>query len=91
MAPWSRSNRRSSRVNTLVDLAKELDELADAQGLIKKSNAGSNKASTKALTPSEAPTPPLIPLPAKGLFTQFIKVFIETTQAQAPDQKLLEV
>ena len=43
----------------------------------------SNDGSDKAFTPSEGPTPPLVPPPAKDLFTKFMKVFMETTYAQA--------
>ena len=53
------------------------------QGLARKSNIGSNKALFKAPTPSEAPTPSLIPLSTKNFFTRFIKMFMEMTQAQA--------
>ena len=73
MAPGSRTTRRSPRVNTPVDPAGELDELAGAQG--GRSDAGSD----------EAPTPPEAPPPAptsEDLFTKFMKVFMETTQAQ---------
>ena len=72
---------RSSCVNTLVDPAKELDELAGAQGPAKRSNAGSDKASTKATISPEVSTPPLVPSTSKDLFTKFMKVFMETTQA----------
>ena len=76
MAPGSRTTRRSPRVNPPVD-PTEQDELAGAQG--RRSDTGSDKAPI----PSEAPTPPLVPPPAKDLFTKFMKVFMETTQAQA--------
>ena len=82
MTPESRACR-SPRVNTPVDPAGELDKLAGAQGLARRSNAGSDKAPTEALTPPEAPTPLLVPSPAEDLFTKFMKVFMETTQAQA--------
>ena len=74
MAPGSRTTRRSPRVNPPVD-PTEQDELAGAQG--GRSNAGSIKAPT----PSEAPTPPLVPPTSEDLFTKFMKVFMETTQA----------
>ena len=73
------TTRRSYCVNTLVDLAGEQDELV-GQGPAKRSNAGSNEASTEAPTPLEASTPPLVPPTSEDLFTKFIKVFIETTQ-----------
>ena len=53
----------------------------------------SNKALTKAPTPPKAPIPPLIPSSAEDLFTKFMKVFIETTQAQVlakPQERLLK-
>ena len=67
-----------------------MNELAGAQGPAKRSNAGSDEALTEALTSSEAPTPPLVPPPAENLFTKFIKIFMETMQAQARDQEPLE-
>ena len=76
MAPGSRA-RRSPRVNTLVDPAGELDELA-GQGPARGSNVGSDEAPT----PPEASTPPPAPT-SEDLFTKFMKVFMETTQAQA--------
>ena len=72
MAPGSRTTRRSPRVNPPVD-PTEQDELAGAQG--GRSDAGSD----------EAPTPPEAPPPAptsEDLFTKFMKVFMETTQAR---------
>ena len=79
MAPGSHITRRSPHVNTLVDLARKPDEHAGIQGLAKKSNTKSNEAFTKASTPPEALIPPLVLLPAKDLFTKFMKVFMETT------------
>ena len=76
MAPGSRTTRRSPRVNLLADIPKEQDELA---GTPRRSDAGSDEAPT----PPKAPTPPFVPLPAEDLFTEFMKVFMETTQAQA--------
>ena len=73
---------RSPCVNTPVDPAGELDELAGTQGPAKRSNAGSDEAPTKAPTPPEAPTPPLVPPTSENLFTKFMKVFIESPQAQ---------
>ena len=75
--------RRSPRVNTPVDAAGELDELAGAQGPAMRSNVRSDEAPTEAPTPPEASTPPLVPPTSKDLFTKFMKVFMETTQAQA--------
>ena len=67
---------RSPRVNTRIDPAGELDELAGAQGLARGSNLGSDEAPTLL----EAITPPLVP-PTEDLFTKFMKVFMEMTQA----------
>ena len=74
MAPKSYITRRNSCVNLLADILEKQDELAGA-----RSDAGSNKFPT----PPEALTLSLVFLPAKNLFTKFIKVFMETTQAQA--------
>ena len=76
MAPESRNTWQSPCVNPPVNILGEQDELAGAP---RRSSAGSDKAPTF----FETPTPPLIPPPAEDLFTKFIKVFIETTQAQA--------
>ena len=81
MAPGSRACRNSC-VNTLVNPARELDELAGAQGPARGSNAGSNEAFPKAPTPLEAFTPPFVPPTSKDLFTKFMKVFMKTMQAQ---------
>ena len=81
---------RSPCVNTLIDLAKNLDELANAQGQAKKSNAGSNEASTKAPTPLEALIPLLVPFTFENLFTKFMKMFMETTQARDQEQLKLQ-
>ena len=69
-------------VNPSADPIGEQDELAD-QGPVPRFNAGSNEAPTKAPTPPEAPIPPLVPSSTEDLFTKFMKVFMETTQAQA--------
>ena len=74
MAPGSRA-RRSPRINTPVNLAGELDELAGAQSLARRFNAGSNEAPI----PPEASTPPFVPPTSEDLFTIFMKVFIKTT------------
>ena len=79
MAPGSNTTRRSPCVNTPVDPAGELDELAGAQGPARGSNTSSDEAST----PLKASTPPLITPTSKYLFTKFMKVFMDTTQAQA--------
>ena len=84
IAPESHTNWRSPYINPLIDLLGEQDEPANA-----KSDAGSNKA----FILLKPPTPPLIPLPAKDLFTKFMKIFIETTQAKAlaePQKYLLK-
>ena len=75
MAPGSRTTQRSLRVNPPVD-PTEQDELAGAQG--GRSDAGSDEAPT----PPEISTPPPAPT-SEDLFTKFMKVFMETTQAQA--------
>ena len=75
--------RRNPYINPLADLTEQ-NELA-GQNLARRSNVGSNKAPTKAHTPSEAPILPLVPPPTENLFTKFIKVFIEIIQAW--DQK----
>ena len=80
MAPGSHACR-SPCVNTPVDPAGELDELAGAQGPARRSNAGSDEAPTEAPTPPEESTLPLVPSTSKNLFTKFMKVFMETTQA----------
>ena len=76
MAPGSRTTQQNPYVNPPADISREQDELAGAP---KRFDAGSNKA----LIPPEAPTLPLVPPPSKDLFTKFIKMFMETTQAQA--------
>ena len=76
MAPGFRTTRRSPCVNPPVDIPREQDELAGAPG---RFDADSNEAPT----PPEVPTPPLVLPPAEDLFTKFMKVFMETTQAQA--------
>ena len=82
MAPGFCTTRRSSCVNISVNPARELDELAGAQDPARRSNAGSHKAPTEAPTPLEASTPPLVPPTSEDLFTKFMKVFMETTQAR---------
>ena len=80
MAPGSRV-WRSPRVNPSADPTGEQDKLA-GQGPIRGFNAGSDEAPTKAPTPPEAPIPPLVPPSIEDLFIKFMKVFMETTQAQ---------
>ena len=81
MAPGSRTTHRSPCINTPVNPARELDKLAGAQGPTKKSNTGSDETPTEAPTPPEVSTPPLVPPTSEDLFTKFMKVFMETTQA----------
>ena len=76
MAPGSYACR-SPCVNTAVDPAGELDELA-GQGPARKSNVRRDEAPTSL----EAPTPTLIPLTLENFFTKLMKVFMETTQAR---------
>ena len=76
---------RNLDVNTLVDLARELDKLAGTQDPARGSNAKSNEALTKAPSPPKTPTPPLDPHTSENFFTIFMKMFIETIQAW--DQK----
>ena len=75
MAPGSCTTRRSPRVNPPANIPEEQNELAGAPG---RSDVGSNKAPT----PPEASTPTLVPSPTEDLFTKFMKVFMETIQAQ---------
>ena len=76
MAPRSCTTRRSLCVNLLANIHGEQDKLA---GVPRRSDAGSNEA----LTPLEASTLPLAPPTSENLFTKFMKVFMETIQAQA--------
>ena len=82
MAPGSRTTHQSPRINTPINPAGELNELAGAQGPAKRSNTRSDEALTEALTPPEASIPPLIPPTSEDLFTKFMKLFIEMTQAR---------
>ena len=63
-------------VNPPIHPTEKQNEFADAQGLARRSNVGSNEA----LTPSEAPIPPFVSPPTKDFFTKFMKMFMETTQ-----------
>ena len=75
MAPGSRTTQRSPHVHPSVDIIEQ-DKLAGAPG---RFDANSDEA----FIPPKASTPPLVPFFAKDLFTKFMKVFMETTQAQA--------
>ena len=88
MAPRSCITQRSHCINPPANLTREKDELASAQSPVERSDASNNKA----FILSKALTPLLVLPPAKNLFTKFIKVFIETTQAQilAEPQKHLQ-
>ena len=81
MAPRSRA-QQCPRVNPPADLTGEQDELA-GQGPVRGFNAGSDEAPIESLTPPETPTLPLVPFSTEDLFTKFMRVFMETTQAQA--------
>ena len=74
MASKSRTTWRSLYVNPPANIPQKQDELAGA-----KFDADSNKPSTL----PKAPTLPLVLPPTKNLLTKLIKVFIQTTQAQA--------
>ena len=76
MAPGSRTTRQSPCINPPADIPEEQDKLASAT---ERTDAGSDETSI----PLEAPTPPFVLPSAKDLFTKFMKVFMETTQAQA--------
>ena len=68
--------------------AGELDGLV-GQSLARKSNVRSNEAPTKAPIPLEAIIPLFVPPLSENLFKKFMKVFMETMQAQA--QALVEL
>ena len=74
--------RRGPCVNLLTDFTREQDELVSAQVLAKRSNAGSDETPTNALIPLEAPTLPLVSSFTEDFFIRFMKVIMETTQAQ---------
>ena len=80
MAPRSCAQQNLC-VNPSANPTREQNNLA-SQGPVQRFNAESDEAPTKAPTPPEAPIPPLIPPFTEDLFTKFMKVFIETTQAQ---------
>ena len=73
MTPGSCTIWRSLCVNLFVNPIEQ-NELVGA-----RSNTGSNEAPTS----PKAPTPPLVPPPSEDLFTKFMKIFMEMTQAQA--------
>ena len=73
--------QRSPCVNPSANLTRKQDEFA-CQSPVQGFNAGSDKAPTKAPIPLKAPTPPLVSFFIKDLFIKFMKVFLETTQAQ---------
>ena len=77
MVPGSRA-RWSPGVNTPVNPAGELNELASAQSPARWSNAENNEA----LTLPEAFIPPLVLPTSEKLFTKFMKMFMETTQGR---------
>ena len=60
----------------------EQDKLS-GQGSAKRSNVGSDKAPTKVFISPEALISPFIFPSTENLFTRFMKVFMETTHAQA--------
>ena len=68
-------------VNFEANISGKQDELAGSQGLAERSYIRSHAAYTFL----EAPILPFIFPLTKNLFTKFIKVFIEITQAQAWD------
>ena len=86
--------RQSPCINTSADPTGAQNKLA-GHGPVQKFNAGSNKVSTNTLTPLEASTSPLVPFSTEDLFIKFMKVFMETTQAQPqalakPRERLLK-
>ena len=93
MAPGSRA-WRSLCGNPPVNPTGKQDELA-GQGPVRRFNARSNEAPTKAPTPPKAPIPPLVLLSTEDFFTKFMKVFMKITQVQAqalaePQEQLLK-
>ena len=81
MALGSHTTRWSSCMNTPVDPAGELDELASTQGLVKRSNTGSDETFTQARISPEASTPPFLPPTSKNLFTK-VKIILRPQAAQ---------
>ena len=82
MAPKSYACR-SLCANLPINPAGKYDELAGAQNSARRSNVRSDEAPTKAFTSLGAPTWSFVPSFTKDLFIRFMKVFMETTQAQA--------
>ena len=82
MTPGSGITRQSSCLNISINSAREFDELAGTQGLTRRFNTRSNKA----LTLPEAPTPSLVPLISKNLFTKFMRMLMKTIQAWNQEQ-----
>ena len=76
IALGSRTTRRSPHINLLANISREQNKLA---GALRRSDINKDEAATL----PNALTPPVIFLPAKDLFTKFMKVFMATTQAQA--------
>lgn len=70
--------QRNSHVNTPINFFEEQNKLASTQSSVERSNTGSNKA----FIPFEAPTLPLVSFLTNNHFTQFIKTFLESIQAQ---------
>lgn len=68
--------QQSSCINLPANSIQKQDELASVQSLAKRSNAGSNEAFSKALTPPKTSTPLFVSFSAKDFFTKFIKAFI---------------
>ena len=68
--------QQSPCVNIFINYI-ELNEIAGAQSLGNRSNAGSKKASI----PFKASISPLVPLLTKELFLKFIKMFMKPIQA----------
>ena len=75
MALGSCTTHRGPCVNFSINIPEEQEKLTGA-----RFDTGSNEAPT----PPKAPTPPIILPPVEDFFTKFMKVFMETTQAQAP-------
>ena len=74
MAPGSRTTRQNPCVNSPADIPGEQYKLAGAR---------SDGSSNEAPTPPKASIPPLVLSPFEDLFIKFMKMFLETTWAQA--------
>ena len=77
---------RNPHVNPPANYTKQ-NELTSIQDLTRQSNIRSNKALSKAHTSPKAYTLFFIPPHTKNLFTKFMKMIIETMQAQVWDPK----